>query len=503
MENSHKIWLGVIFLVVLGLRLWLAFLSPELNYDAYSVTRQVDHISATGTPLFHDDLSYGGRLHVFSPIFDYILAFFNLFMPIIAVLKIIPNIFASLIIFSVYYLSEYMTKNKRVSLISAGFAGLVPVFFLNTINNASVYSLAIPLFFTTIYYFLRTNHDPKYLNKLLILMVFFTLVHPSSIILVVSFLIYVLLIKVQNFRESAREPEVVLFFLFLVLWINMMIFKKALAIHGQAIIWQNIPGVIIQNSYSHITFLQSIIGIGVIPLIFGLISIYISLFVSKRKTTTLMMSVCLTFFILLFFRFIEIEIGLAFLGVALAVLMGPSLNKLYELSKYSRIKNSSHWLTLVTLIVLVVTFIPVISVAKIVASDTPSQKDIDMFLWLKNNTNSDAVILALPEEGSALSYYSGRKNVIDSDYLLIRNIDSRYEDTTSIYEDQFLTTVLEKTNYYSINYIVLSENNFKKTGLSSLAFEGNCVSRVYPVETSLYPPIVYRINCFLSQEVDG
>ena len=41
---------------------------------------------------------------------------------------------------------------------------------------------------------------------------------------------------------------------------------------------------------------------------------------------------------------------------------------------------------------------------------------------MNNNTEENAVIIALPEEGSALSYFSNRKNVMDDDYLMIKKI---------------------------------------------------------------------------------
>jgi hypothetical protein len=113
--------------------------------------------------------------------------------------------------------------------------------------------------------------------------------------------------------------------------------------------------------------------------------------------------------------------------------------------------------------------------------DVLGQNDIDALVWLKNNTDEQSIVLALPEEGSALSYISGRKNVMDDNYIMIKNIDTRYEDVNSIYSDKFITTALEKLNYYSVDYIFLSEYNQKKNNISNLAFfDESCFKLVYP-----------------------
>jgi len=497
MEKSTKIWLTVIFLLTIGLRLTVAFQTHNLNYEAYPVLRQVENIVEKGVPLFYDDLSYGGRIHLFSPIYHYFLALFGLVFPTILVLKIVPNLLAALLIFVVYRLAEYLTKNENVSLLAALLSGFIPVFFNTTINDASIMSVVIPLFFLTIYYFLQTNRDSKYLNKLIICMVLLTIIHPLSILLAVSLIIYLLLIKVQNFRESMREPEIVLFYTFLAFWINIMIYKQALLMHGKFILWQNIPTQLIQNTYSQLTFLDAIYAIGVIPLIFGLTSLYISLFSSKRKTITLMLSICLAVFILLLIKALELNIGLIFLGVALSILSSYSIKRFYEVAKQARFSGAPTLFLILFLVIFLITFIPNINTSIERTTNGPDQKQIEAFLWLKNNTQNSSIIMTSLKEGSAMSYYSERKNVIDTNFLLIRNIDSRYLDSIKIYDDRFLTTALERLDYYSVNYILLSEETANERNITKLAFEGDCVSQVYPQDDSL--PKIYRINCRLNQ----
>jgi len=102
LKDKHIIWLIVIFLIVLAIRLYIAFQTPLFNYDAYFDLRQVEHIRNTGLPLYNDPLSYSGKSQLFAPLYQYTLAGFSLIMPIDIVGKIIPNIMAALIIFIVY-----------------------------------------------------------------------------------------------------------------------------------------------------------------------------------------------------------------------------------------------------------------------------------------------------------------------------------------------------------------------------------------------------------------
>ncbi|MBI2665042.1 hypothetical protein HYX12_00280 [Candidatus Woesearchaeota archaeon] len=81
MKRTNKILLGI-FLVTLLTRLTLAFIVPNFTYESYFHLRQVEHIGQTGLPLYQDGLSYGGRELVFLPLFHYLAAFFDLFLPL-------------------------------------------------------------------------------------------------------------------------------------------------------------------------------------------------------------------------------------------------------------------------------------------------------------------------------------------------------------------------------------------------------------------------------------
>jgi len=478
MKGKTKIWLISIFLVVVALRLFLAFQTKGLDYEAYTVIRQVESIHDTGLPLFTDNLSYSGRIHSFSPVYHYFLASFTFIIPVELVAKIIPNILAALTVIVVFFFAFYFTKDDKLSLVIAGLSGIIPVFFDNSINNASVYTAVIPVFFLTAYFFILTHKDSKNMWKLIPSMILLTMLHPSSLILMFCFLIYILLISIENFRKSYRETELVLFFLFFVFWVNMTLYKRALLAHGDLIIFQNIPAEIVSNSFRNITFLNSIYSVGFIPLIFGLIAIYAALFVSNSKSLMLVTSISLGVFCLLWFKLISIDTGLIFLSISLIILSSYSIGKAYENLQMTKLKYAHKYFLSLLILVSIILIIPVVLSSN---HDVPSNNDIAALKWMNNNTEENAVIIALPEEGSALSYFSNRKNVMDDDYLMIKKINTRYNDVESLYDDMFLTTALERLSYYSVDYIFLSEYNQRKYNRTDLLFyDESCIELVYP-----------------------
>ncbi|MGV8169605.1 MAG: hypothetical protein ACP5N3_06140 [Candidatus Nanoarchaeia archaeon] len=484
MKGKTKLWLAAIFLLVVALRLIVAFQTEGLDYEAYSVIRQVESIHETGLPLFQDELSYSGRAHLFSPVYHYFLAGFTFIMPVEAVAKIIPNMLAALIVIVVFLFALYFTKSEPVSLIIAALSGMIPVFFDRTINNASIYTAVVPLFFLTAYFFITTQKDAKNMWKLLISMILLTFLHPSSLLLMFCFLIYILLINIENFRKSYRETELVLFFLFLVFWANMTIYKRALLAHGDLVLFQNIPSEIISNSFKNITFLETIYSIGFLPIIFGLIAVYAALFVSNSKSLMMVTSISLGVFILLWFKLISLDIGLVFLSISLIILSAYSIGKTYEKAKMIKFRNVHIYFMIALIAVGLALFIPG---ALNTNYQAPGKQDVDAMKWMRQNTENDSVIIALSEEGSAVSYFSERKNVMDDDYLMIKNVNTRYDDIEKLYtKDLFMTTALERLNYYSVDYIFLSEyNQIKNNNTKLLFYDDSCFELIYPEDYSL------------------
>ena len=88
--NRNITILIVIFVIVVAFRLYFAF-NADFSYDAFYELRQIENVKETGTPLYDDPLSYGGREHVVFPFYYYIMAFLiKVPIPLLVFLMALP-----------------------------------------------------------------------------------------------------------------------------------------------------------------------------------------------------------------------------------------------------------------------------------------------------------------------------------------------------------------------------------------------------------------------------
>jgi len=490
-SKEHKIAkehiiLAIIFALVLAMRLFMVFSEKGLDYEAYNVLRQVEHIKETGTPLFKDALSYSGRTFVFPPLFYYLLAGFSFFMPLELVIKIIPNLaFASLVI-AVYLIAKHLTKNKTASLIAAFFSGFVPIIFYS-INQASVYSLSLPLIFFLSYTFLRIE-EKGFATMSIVLIILLLLTHSSVFILLISFIIYFIILTLEKQDINKKELEIALFLFFLTVWFNLLLYKKAFLLHGIKFIWQNIPAPLLSSYFEDITFLGVISAIGVLPLLLGVYAIYHVFFKTKNQAATLYLGFAFISFIMLWFKFIPFKVGLLFLSINLIILSAYGIKTILVTIS----KTKTPWLSNVIALSLVVLFtltsiVPFVLSTKTDATPNPSDDDINALQWIRNNTAERVVVLGRVEEGFLINYASERRNVADQNFLLINNIDQRYEDIGLLFTLRLKSEAVRLMNDYKINYILLSNQTMKEYSITGLFYaDPDCFDVVYRKEAIVY-----------------
>ena len=120
-ERIYLYALLLVFLLTVGARVYIAYQTPHFGEDTYFTYRQVESITTELTPTYDDQLSYSGRVLIFQPLYYYILSPFAYIIGTENALKIIPNIFAGLLIFVIYLIVNHITKSKMTALFS-GFA---------------------------------------------------------------------------------------------------------------------------------------------------------------------------------------------------------------------------------------------------------------------------------------------------------------------------------------------------------------------------------------------
>jgi hypothetical protein len=469
--------LTLIFLFVLAARLYYSFSTPYLSSDeSYFNLRQIEHISETGRPLIHDDLSYSGRTFIFNPGFHYLLAFIGYFMPLDIAAKIFPNIFASLIVIFAFLLAKKITQKDNASLFTAFISGFIPVFFNETFNNLSVYSLFAPLLFLLIYSFLNLKKR-LYLYLYLALLVILSLMHPAITVFMIALLIYMILIRLENIEQDRAELELIIFSLFFVIWIESLFMKNLFIFHGPAVIWQNIPKELLSNYFSKITLLGSIYSIGILPFFYGIYTIYDNLFRKKDKQIYLMISFAMAVTLLLWLRLIELNLGLILLGIVLTILFSQFYSYYTRYITTTRASRFLHGFIFLLLLAFVLTsIIPSLALAKNTAEHSVPRDKVLALEWLSLHTSEGSVILASIDEGNLVTAVAKRKNVFD---------------VHRIFTTQYSTEAVELLSKYSVDYIFFSQDAKDYYNIESLPYLSNeCFELVYEnKEAKIYKPL--------------
>ncbi|MFH0875959.1 MAG: glycosyltransferase family 39 protein [archaeon] len=479
----------LLFFASLGTRLYFAYKTPFFSDDnSYFVLRQAEHIKNTGRLITEGELSYGGRIFALMPFFYYLIAGLSIFFNPINVGKIISNVLISTIIFAAYLVALEITKNKWSAIISAILAATTPILVFETINSISIYSITLPLTFFSIYFLIKIDKEKEHINSLVLILFILILSDPMSAILIIGLLIYMILCYIEKIKKSKAEIEAILFAVFLFLWANFIIYKKAFQLHGIQIIWNNAPSEIINRFFTRISLAESAYLIGIVPIIIGIIVIYNYLFRSKSPSLYLIISVCISSFFMSWFRLINVMSATIFLSTCLAILAGQFTKDLLiyvRKTKFAYLEKQ--FLAGFVIFLSFSSILPAVAYAKSSVNSAPNEEDISAFAWLKNNTPTESIVLATIDEGNLITYFGNRKNVIDSNFILIPNIDQRVKDLRTIYTSRYLINAVSLLDKYKVSYIMVTGNVKREYNITNLAYAGDgCLELVFNSTTEIY-----------------
>jgi len=483
--------LALIIVLVIAAR--LLFILPEkgFDYEAYDALRQAEHIRTTGVPLYQDPLSYSGRTYIFPPLFYYLLAGASFIIPLELAAKLLPTIAFAFLVLVIYLIAKHLTKNRTAALLAAFFSGAVPIAY-SALNQSIVYSTSLPLIFLLSYAFMRVD-EKGFAALCIILTIIALLTHTTVFLMLISFLAYCLIVKLEKQELSKKEVEITLFLFFLALWFNLLLFKKAFFIHGIRFIWQNLPTPLLSSSFQSISFLGVIYAVGVIPLLLGVYAVYHVFFKTRSQNATLYISFAAVSFLMLWLKLIPLKTGLLLLSINLIILASYSIKILIvSISKTKAPRIITSLIITILMLFILTTITPFSAVAKNFRISTPPQQDIQTLQWLKNNSDQNAIVLGRIEEGFLISYEAQRKNVADQNFLFIPNINQRYDDINHMYTLRLKSEAISLLNEYSINYIFLSTASMKEYNMTELFYaEPDCFELVYNNTALIY----HFLNC--------
>lgn len=501
--------LFVVFLIFLSIcivRLFLALSVEGFSSDnSYYVLRQVEHISTFGTPIIHDDLSYMGRTYFVLPVFYYVLAFFDLFLPIDLVCKIIPNIVAPIGIFIVYFIGVEITKNKDAALFTSFMSGIVPVFLSETVYSVSVYSFVIPLFLLLIFCLIKLSklddlRDAKEVRFYKILyFVFFILLsflHQSVILFVLFLWVYFLVSFVEGSKVTNSEIELTLFSSFFVIWFFLITMKPLFLEYGASVIFGGVPHFIRYYFFTNFTLLESMYKLGIIPVLYGLYSLFRFTFGKQEKYVYMLVSLIYLMLVLLWFRVISFNLGLIFLGNFLMIVILLHYDFLFEFFNFKKNNKSFAFLKVVFVSYYILSFIissvfPSLTYLGLEKEKIPTTDEIYIFQYMKQNIPNGSVVVAIPDYGQKIAYFSNKKTIMDSYYFGVKE-SSRLIDLEKMYTTSSLSTATPLFDKYGADYILISS----KTKLAyNSTFPSYVDSKCFDLITQKNDVFLFKLKC--------
>ncbi len=481
------------FLSSLSLRMYFYSQTAQFSDDrAYFNLMQIEKIKQNKIIDFHDNYSYGGRYYFYPPLFQLILGYLSLIFGIAFTAKFIPAFFASLIVFVTYALVFQIKKNKKSALLAGFVSAFIPVYFENTFNSISVFSLFIPLFILLLYSLIRIN-ERKYLYLFVALNVILPFVHPVSFVLIFIYGIYLLILKIESLKITNTESESLIFAILYNLWITFILYKKQILIHKFNIIFQNIPKELIKDYFSSLSFAYFIYAIGGITIIFGMLSLYHFLFVRKVKESYVVISALLVFGILTSMKFLEPTTGFMFLGIIFCIMFGLYYSEFeffISTSVFDFLKKYIFWI--IICLILITMIVPLYFSSTKILENTLNEKEVEAYNFIRLNSKENSTIMTNFNEGFYVSSIARRKNFIDKNFLGIEDINNRYKELNKMYKSPFMTEPLSIAKKYDIRYIVLSNRTKKFFNTSELPYyDKDCFDVIFENDQAK----VYEIEC--------
>ncbi len=479
-RETYLLW--GLFVIVLVTRLALSFFTPNFTYESYFHLQQVEQIGATGFPNFEGSL--------FLPLFHYLATALSLIIPLDILAKILPNLLYSSLILIIYLIAKSITDNPKAALFSALIAGFLPVLF--STNAFEVEALFFPLIFLAIYTFLNIQKK-KYVYLYLLAFLLLSLTSSATSLLIIGFILYLILAKIEKKEISSAELELILFSIFFFLWIQFLFFKNMFSNEGINFIWQNIPTAIISQYFPKVSILEALALVSIIPLLVGLYTIYRSLFQAQNKETFLLITLALSTAVFTWFRLIPFKVALSFFGIILAILFALFYQDIWRYFVQTKIAKFKRYFPAIITLLLIITIIPT-SIQISLDQVTPSDEEIAAFQWLQNNTPKNAGVAALLEESNLVSYYS-RNNLLDTQFGAVKDVDERFASLNAVFNTAFQTQVLRIADKYDLQYIIFTTHAQERYNITKPRYyPGECFKRVYYNATQ-----IYQIKCTLEE----
>ncbi len=466
MKRTHFL-LFLLFLVVFSFRLFFAFHSSTFNTDeAYFQLRSIQTLLTEKHFLSYDPLSYGGRQVLFSPL--YVLFFAFTTFGNVVLLKIVPELLLSGLVFIIYQLSFSMTQREDASLFAAALSVFVPLYLWETVNVISSFSLFLPLLFLLFVLFFRLEeHKTKFFFLLVTILLPF--IGPAALLFPLTVLFFLFLLLGGALTLSRLKREALLFSCLVIPLFVYLLYASAFHLYGLSLFQQNAPLNVVLDQFRALTPLELILGVGILPLLFGVFGLYVGIHREKNEPVYFVSAFGLAVLTLLILHLIQLAQGLLLLGLAGSILSGPAIVFLFDLLSKTRVHSFLRffpWFLL--LLFFLVSFLPAVEQLRLL--NPLPQEMITELSMISQGSGKDLVYAAPLFEGHLITSVAHQQNVVDSNFLLAPHPEERLRDIDTLYHTWSEAKALEIVHKYRITHIYFSPLTQDRLHLSDLVF---------------------------------
>jgi hypothetical protein len=385
-----------------------------------------------------------------------------------------------------------ITEDDEASLISSLASGFLPIFFSSTSVSISVMGFMLPTIIM-LAFLLLTIEKPGRLHLFLLLLCISSLISASVVLFVLAMAIHLVFLWVEGHKPKRTQAELTVFSLLLVIWFFALQYKDALILHGPSIVWQNIPAEVLGQYFSNLTLSMILTSTGAIPLVCGVLVMFTYTFIRKEGDVFLLISMVLIITLLLLFKWIELTLGLAYLGTGLIVL--SSLFYARGFSYLTKTKFAVYRYPIVALVLVLLagtSVYPAMSQAHSVASRTTDNDHVRALVMLSNISEQDAIIVATVLEGNSINYFARRKNIADTSFIGIPDAEERLDDIRTVFTSAIETKPAEIMARYGADYIYFTDITKSYYNITKIAYgDGEC----FPLFYSGREVSVYKRRC--------
>jgi len=468
--------LVIVFLFVLAIRLTFAFQTPFFSSsDSYLQLRAIESLQH-GHLLVHDPLGHDERTLFLSSLFNSILAFFAILFPPDIILKVIPNIFGSLLVIPAYFIAYTLSQHSRASLLASLLAGITPAFFSSTFNHLTPLTLAVPVFFALLALWMRI---PQTLPLYLVCLFALAFLHPLAIVFVLGLSIYLIVLFADQTTPTKATLELSLFSVVFVLWSQFVLYKELLLFHGPAVVWQNIPQALLDLRFADTTILGALWHIGIITLIAGTYVIYKK---THERSIQLLLSVGLLTVTLLWLKLITLPLGFMILGILFAILFAPAwvlLSDYFTHTKFASFRPLA--LGLFFLLALAGIATPSFLAVQEHLAHTITREEVRVLQSLDETLPDTARLITPAPYGHYAAALAKRPVVIDEYYFLQPQINERYQDVQRLYTTSFQTEAVGLFDKYNATHLIVP------LGAKDIAYrDAPCFERIHATNIRVY-----------------